>query len=134
MNHDYSVDLAGLPQLYYAAAVAAHAHAAHIPNEYAATVQTRAEEVYRAFEGRIAAADLTALERATATTALRMLRDAPRERARLDIAAKAFVSVPARDAVLGEDSRRLRAENYATSTEHREAEASALGDLLRLLQ
>lgn len=131
---DYLTDLVRLSQLYYAAEVATHARPDHIPSEYAATVEARADEAYRAFEGHIAAADLTALDRATATTALQMLRAAPRQRARLDIAGKAFVSVPAADAVLGDEARRLLRENFAASTGHREAEASALADLLRLLR
>lgn len=130
---DHSIDLARLPQLYYAAEVAAHARF-HVPREYAATVKARADEVYEALAEHIASADLTALERATVTTALHMLRDAPRERARLDIAGKAFISVPAGDTVLSDDARRLLRENFDASTGHREAEASALADLLRLLR
>lgn len=134
MTDEQPIDLIRcMPQLYYAAEVAAHAHADHVPYEYAATVELRAGAMYQALADRIIASDLTALQRATAATALQMLRDAPRQRARIDLAGKAFNSIPAGDAVLGADARRLLQENFEASTVHRGAEASAMSDLMRLL-
>lgn len=62
-----------------------------------------------------------------------MLRAAPRERARLDLAAKVFNSVPIEKDGIGRQAHESLLANFAEARERINAEASATRDLVRLL-
>lgn len=122
-----------MPTLYYAAELATRAPHDQMPPGYAEAVLARAGELYDAITQCILDSDLTAGQRAQAADALKMLRAAPRERARFDLAAKVFNSIPVGEDSLGEQAYRLLHANFTDSAEHRNAEASATHDLVRLL-
>jgi hypothetical protein len=131
---DQPIDLIRrMPHLYYAAELAARAPHDQMPTGYAEAVLGRAGELYDALTRCILDSELTKGQRAQAVDALKMLRAAPRERARLDLAAKVFNSIPADESTVGKQGRELLQANFAEARERINAEASATNDLMRLL-
>lgn len=131
---DQPIDLIRrMPHLYYAAELAARAPHDQMPTGYAEAVLGRAGELYDALTRCILDSELTKGQRAQAVDALKMLRAAPRERARLDLAAKVFNSVPIEKDGIGRQAHEALLANFAEARERINAEASATHDLVRLL-
>lgn len=131
---DQPIDLIRrMPHLYYAAELATHAPRDQLPTGYAEAVLGHAGELYDSLTRCIIDSDLTAGQRAQAVDALKMLRAAPRERARLDLAAKVVNSIPVGEGTVGKQARELLQANFGEARERINAEASAVRDLVRLL-
>lgn len=131
---DQPIDLIRrMPNLYYAAELAARAPHDQMPTGYAEAVLDRANELYEAIAQCIIDSDLAPGQRARAADALNMIRYAPRDRARLDLAAKVFNSIPVDESTVGRQGRELLQANFAEAREHINAEASATRDLVHLL-
>lgn len=134
MTDEQPIDLIRrMPNLYYAAELAARAPDEQMPTGYAEAVLARANELYEAIAQCIIDSELTAGQRARAADALNMIRYGPRDRARLDLTAKVFNSVPIEKDGIGRQAHESLLANFAEARKHINAEAIATRDLVHLL-
>lgn len=122
-----------MPQLYYSAELADCAPFDTLPLGYAEAIRTKAGALADALTTRIMSAGLDEDDRAAAVAALETLRNCPRERARLNLAGKVFMSLRMGDAPDGDDPRDLLAHNLEAHHEYMHAELAAGHTLMRLL-
>lgn len=133
MSNDAIDLIRRLPELRYAAALAALTPAESLPDGYAQRVHRAATNVRDQLAAAISNADLPAAKHAKACEAFGILSNSAEKRARIDIAGRALMAVPSGDDALTLDRKELIKANFDASAAHIHAEANAARELLQLL-
>ncbi len=122
-----------LRKLAYAVESAEATAADLLPERYAEDLRAEVHDCRWEVVRRLADLGLTPEDDAAAVRTLESLESSAKARARLDLAARVFASVPTGDHPLGRDRVRLIRANFAAMTERLNAEESVTETLLELL-
>jgi hypothetical protein len=122
-----------LPDLRYAAALAAITPEGILPEGYAQRVHREATRVYDQLGATITAAALPTGQHNRACAALGALSNSAEDRARVDIGGRALIALPPRCGKLSQERPAMAKANFDASAAHLNAEAEAQRELMKLL-